>query len=199
MELFVFILASVGILIIPGPNVLVIISTSLSQGKVRGLQVVAGTSAAMIIQLAVVALGTSYFISGLATGFVWLKWLGVAYLLYLGIRHLLAAYRQHPKAVVLTASSSFMRGFWISLTNPKTLLFFSAFLPQFTQASSAYLPQIALLSCLFWCLAVVLDSLYALLASYLSSWVQARGMVKYQNGVSGVMYCGAGSLLAFGK
>ncbi len=199
MELFVFILVSIGVIVIPGPNVLVIISTSISHGTLRGLQTVAGTSAAMALQLLIAALGTTYFISVLAKGFVWLKWAGAAYLIYLGIKHLSAAFCKEQQAQVISASGSFQRGFWVSLTNPKTILFFSAFLPQFTIADSPFLPQITLLSVVFLCLAVLLDSAYAMLSSKLVALVQSRGLAKYQNGLSGVIYCGAGSLLAGAK
>ncbi len=199
MELLFFILVSIGVIVIPGPNVLVIISTSISHGKVRGLQTVAGTSAAMALQLIVAALGTTYFISVLAQGFLWLKWAGAAYLIYLGVKHLLIAFGKEQNLPAITASGSFQRGFWVSLTNPKTILFFSAFLPQFAIASSPYFLQIMLFSVIFWSLAVVLDSTYALLSSKLAALIHARGLSKYQNGLSGIVYFGAGSLLAGAK
>ncbi len=199
MDLLFFSLVSIGVIIIPGPNVLAIISICISHGKVRGLQAVAGTSAAMALQLLVAALGTTYFISVLAQGFVWLKWAGAAYLIYLGVKHLVAAFRKEQKPPIITGSGSFQRGFWVSLTNPKTILFFSAFLPQFTIESSSFLEQIALLSVLFWCLAVLLDSAYAMLSSKLAALVQAQGLAKCQNGLSGIIYFSAGSLLAGAK
>tara|TARA_R110001592_G_scaffold74521_1_gene226468 strand:+ start:3248 stop:3847 length:600 start_codon:yes stop_codon:yes gene_type:complete len=197
MEIWAFILVSMGIIIIPGPNVLVVISTSLAYGRARGLQTVAGTSAAMLVQLFIAALGTAWFVSALASGFLWLKWLGVSYLFYLGIRHLLAI-GQHQREQQ-SVFSSFQRGFLVSLTNPKTILFFSAFLPQFTSPAEAYLPQIALLSFIFWGLAVILDSVYALLAHRLSSLMRSHDLAKVQHGLSAVLYIGAGSALAATK
>lgn len=126
MEILLFILVSVGIIIVPGPNVLVIVSTCISHGRSRGLQTVAGTSAAMLVQLLISAFGTSWFISQLAFGFLWLKWIGVAYLCYLGVNHLINAVKK-TDAQEVTGLGSFQRGFWVSLTNPKTILFFSAF------------------------------------------------------------------------
>lgn len=196
MELLLFIFISVGIIVIPGPNVLVIISTSISHGRVRGLQTVAGTSAAMAIQLVVAALGTSYFLSVLTQGFLWLKWAGVIYLGYLGIKHLAEAFRASKTSLTISPVGSFQRGFWVSLTNPKTILFFSAFLPQFVTQSSSYMPQIILLSALFWVLAVMLDSTYAFLASKLASLIHTENLHQYQNGIIGFIYCGACSWLA---
>ncbi len=197
MQLWAFILVSMGIIIIPGPNVLVVVSTSLAYGRARGLQTVAGTSAAMLVQLCIAALGTAWFISALASGFLWLKWLGVSYLFYLGIKHFLAIGQQQAERQSVFAS--FQRGFLVSLTNPKTIIFFSAFLPQFTSSAEAYLPQIALLSAIFWALAVILDSGYALLAHRMSSLLRSRNLARYQHGLSALLYIGAGSALAATK
>jgi len=197
MEIAAFILVSIGIIIVPGPNVLVVVSTSIAHGKVRGLQTVAGTSTAMLIQLGIAALGTSWFVSALANGFVWLKWLGVIYLLYLGVSHLFAV--RGAAKTQISAVGTFRRGFWVSLTNPKTILFFSAFLPQFTTPAISYPLQIAALSSIFWLLAVVLDSGYALLAHKLSAILKAKNLTKYQHGVSGALYLSAGTMLAATK
>jgi threonine/homoserine/homoserine lactone efflux protein len=195
MELLAFILVSVAVIAVPGPNVLVVVSTSLGHGRTRGLQTVAGTSAAMIIQLILAAVGTTWFVSALSQGFLWLKWAGVIYLLFLGASHLFSAISNDPPRAV-SASGSFQRGFWVSLTNPKTILFFSAFLPQFTSASLPYLEQIAVLSSVFWVLAVLLDSGYALLAGKFSMLLHNRNLSRIQNGASSLLYLGAGTTLA---
>ena len=197
MELLTFIIVSFGVIVIPGPNVLVIISTSLSHGTTRGLQAVAGTSLAMLIQLSIAALGTSLFVSNLAKGFMWLKWLGVTYLIYLGVKHLIALKSSNQPPI--SATGSFNRGFWVSLTNPKTILFFGAFLPQFTIGSHSYLSQIILLSVTFWLMALVLDSLYAILSAKLVKLLKAKNITKYQNGFCGALYLGAGVLLSTTK
>ena len=199
MEYLAFVLVSIGLIIIPWPNILIVVSTSITGGKRRGLLTVAGTSTAMAIQLTVAALATAWFVAVLTEGFLWLKWGGVAYLVYLGTEHLLKATKDSHINNQVTALSSFQRGFWVSLTNPKTILFFSAFLPQFTVASAAYLPQVALLSVTFWLLAIILDSGYALLSSKLAHILKRKGLEKYQNGASGVLYLGAGAVLAASK
>ena len=85
-NLFVtFCVFAILIIVIPGPNVLVIVSTSIAAGKTRGLQTVLGTSTAMAIQLFVTALGTGWLISFISDGLIWIKWIGVGYLLFLGI------------------------------------------------------------------------------------------------------------------
>lgn len=197
MDILAFILVSIGIIIIPGPNVLIVVSTSITYGKVRGLQTVAGTSTAMLIQLGIAALGTSWLVSTLTNGFIWLKWLGVFYLLYLGVNHLLAI--RNTGNTSMSALGTFQRGFWVSLTNPKTIFFFSAFLPQFISPAHSYQLQIVELSLLFWILALVLDSGYALVAHRLSTILHLNRFGQYQHGVSGALYIGASAVLATTK
>jgi len=195
LDLTLFLLLSFGLIIIPGPNVIVIVTTSIVHGKVRGLQTVAGTSAAMIVQLLVAALGTAWFVTAVSEGLKWLKWLGVAYLLYLGYRQIRASMGgitlSSPSAV-----SSFQRGFWVSLTNPKTILFFGAFLPQFVSPQQSYLAQVAVLSGIFWAMAVALDSLYALFSSKVASKLRAAPDNRFMGIFSGSLFIGAGAALA---
>jgi threonine/homoserine/homoserine lactone efflux protein len=193
MELLAFILVSIGVLVVPGPTVLVIVSTSISYGKKRGLQTVLGSSLAMIIQLFIAAIGTAWFVESMAYGFLWLKWLGVCYLVFLGLQLILSKNNQGINKT--TAIGSFNRGFWVSLTNPKTILFFSAFLPQFASGASLYGAQIFTLSIIFWLLAVVLDSGYVLLSSNLSKILSSKSLLQYQQKVSGTIYLGAGAVL----
>ncbi len=190
-----FVLISIPFIISPGPNVVVIISTSLAAGSTRGLQTVAGIWLAMMIQLFIAAVGTTWLLSVLAEGLMWIKWAGVAYLVYLGVVSLYRFATSHGVTVV-TATGSFRRGFYVSLTNPKTILFFSAFLPQFVTDSSLYAQQMTLLSVTFLVLALVLDSGYALLAGHLR-WLLARKNIdRLQNGFSGALYILASALLA---
>ena len=194
-HLITFVLVSALFIISPGPNVFVIVSTSLQAGKIRGLQTVLGTSVAQAIQLLVAAIGTTWFLSLLAQGLFWLKWIGVAYLFYLGISSLISFVKKEA-GNLSTGLGSFQRGFWISLTNPKTILFFSAFLPQFVTESANYVEQIGLLSVLFWLVAVVLDSTWALLAGQTKKLIADRDISRIENGVSGALYITASGVLA---
>jgi len=191
-----FLIISVGLIIIPGPNVLIIVSTSLNYGKIRGLQTVLGTSLAMIVQLIISGFGTTWFIEFITEGFTILKWLGVTYLLYLGLLYLKNALYKNGSKKEITASATFTRGFLVSLTNPKTILFFSAFLPQFVSSSGGYLQQITFLSFTFLLIAVVLDSTYALLSVKLKSLLEKRNLFRLQNGFSGLLFIGASAWLA---
>ncbi len=190
-----FLLVSAVFIAIPGPNILVIVSTSLVSGKLRGLQTVLGTSVAMIIQLTIAALGATLLLSTLSQGLLWLKWCGVGYLVFLGVNSLYAFYT-YKKSKQPTVTDSMQRGFWVALTNPKTILFFSAFLPQFVNPDSAYLPQIAILSALFMALAVTIDSCYAIMSAKLKWLLASRDIDRVSNGISGAFYLVAGGLLA---
>jgi len=194
-----FLLLSFMLIIIPGPNVLVIVSTSVMHGKRRGLQTVAGTTLAMAIQLIIAGLSTTWLIRVLADGFYILKWLGVAYLLYLGIKHLMAALQAQNKTFCLTASASFSRGFFVSLSNPKTIVFFSAFLPQFVVSTESYVLQITILSLTFLLLATVLDSCYAILSSRCKTLLEKYNIYKLQNGIAGLFYLGVSAWMAVSR
>lgn len=195
MDLLTFIAVSATLIVIPGPNVLLIVSTSLMHGRARGLQTVAGTSTAMVVQLLLAAVGTGWLVAAISEGLIWLKWAGVIYLLYLGISAIHRAANNTGDNVDL-APSTFGRGFWVSLTNPKTIIFFSAFLPQFVNAGEPYLQQIALLSTIFWLLAVTLDSCYALMAGHLRSYFNRLHSMQIQNFLSGILYISASTALA---
>ncbi len=195
MELTAFVVAALFVILIPGPNVLVIVSTSLVHGRWRGLQTVAGTSTAMILQLLIAGVATQSLLQLAGVALEWLKWCGVAYLCYLGIRHLTDA--AGPETTnALSAAGSFSRGFWVSLTNPKTILFFSAFLPQFVSDATNYGYAIALLSLIFWLLAVVLDSGYALFAAAIQQRIKRPAVAQGARRIAGGFFIGASALLA---
>lgn len=168
VELYVaFVLASVLLIVIPGPNVALIVANSLTHGVRAGLMTVAGTSAAMVIQLSLTVAGLSGMLALFSHWFEWLRWLGVAYIVYLGIKAWTAKAddgRSNVRADAQAARVMFGRGFLVSLTNPKTLLFYGAFLPQFVTAGDAATAQLSLLAVTFLTIAVVLDSGWAILA-----------------------------------
>lgn len=191
-----FILVSTGLIIMPGPNVLLIISTSIAHGKTTGLQTVAGTSAAMCIQLAVAAFATALYVEAIAEGFNYLKWFGVGYLCYLGISHFYQACRDAEENPTPSAAGTFGRGFWVSLTNPKTILFFSAFLPQFVSPAVPFFSQILLLSFTFLVLAALFDSGYAILSGKLKVLLANKRVVRFQHAISGTLFICASLWLA---
>ena len=168
LTLLTFMGISLGIISMPGPNVLVVVSTSISEGKTRASQTIAGIGVAMALQLFVAALSTAWLIAALTSGFELLKWAGVCYLVYLAFRQFIEASQKKTEVGKTTAIGSFTKGFVASLTNAKTILFFGAFLPQFVSPGSSYALQIFVLSATFWLLALLVNTSYMLLAHILN-------------------------------
>jgi homoserine/homoserine lactone efflux protein len=140
-----FVAASLALALMPGPNVAVIVSNSVAYGSRYGLLTVAGTTSAMVPQLLVVTLGLAGVLTFMSHWFEVLRWIGVAYLIYLGVEALrappanLGATKAEPKSI----RAIYFKGALVSLTNPKTLLFFGAFLPQFVDAKGDAFAQLA--------------------------------------------------------
>lgn len=148
-----FIAVSLMVIVVPGPNVVLIVSTALLKGKLTGLQTMLGTLLAMAIQLMIAAKGTVWLSNVLAEFFIYVKWMGALYLIYLGINQLRLAMQTSQSEPEISWKGTFFRGFLVGLTNPKTILFFGAFLPQFTTASLSIEYQITILSITFLLLA----------------------------------------------
>ncbi|CAN5915865.1 LysE family translocator [soil metagenome] len=194
-----FVLACVILIVIPGPNVALIVANSVAHGARYGLITVAGTSSAVIVHLALTVLGASAVLAFLAASFDWLRWMGVAYLLWLG----LAAWRA-PAADLArigpqarSARLIFGRGFVVGLTNPKTLLFYGAFFPQFITPGPLASDQLLLLAATFLVVATLLDGVWALLASRLRTLLVAK--VRLRNRITGGLLMGAGLGLALAR
>jgi threonine/homoserine/homoserine lactone efflux protein len=194
-----FVLASVVLIVIPGPNAALIVANSVAHGGRFGLLTVAGTSSAVVVHLTLTVLGASVVLNFLAASFDWLRWLGVAYLVWLGI----AAWRA-PAADLTrigpqarSARLIFARGFLVGLTNPKTLLFYGAFLPQFIMPGPTASDQLLLLAVTFLGVAIALDSGWALLADRLRALLVAR--VRLRNRLTGGLLLGAGVGLALAR
>jgi homoserine/homoserine lactone efflux protein len=161
-----FVFAVTVLMLLPGPNVALIVASSLSHGRQYGLLTVAGTSLAMVPQLLLTIFGMSSFLMLVAEWVSWLRWLGVAYLVYLGVK----AWRTKPADLARVQAQPksrlriFARGFLVSLSNPKTLLFYGAFFPQFVRVERDATSQLTLLALTFLALALVIDSAWALFA-----------------------------------
>jgi threonine/homoserine/homoserine lactone efflux protein len=168
--LIAFLIASVVLAITPGPAVFYIVTRSLSQGRRAGLASVGGVALGNLGNSigASVGLAALFAVSSLASWVV--KYAGAAYLIYLGIK----ALRRPPEPVTTTTRSSarpaaiFRDGFIVALLNPKTTLFFSAFLPQFIDPSVPTMPQTLFFGAAFVLIASITDTTYALTASVIA-------------------------------
>ena len=190
--LSLFLLAALGLLLIPGPSVLYVITRSVEQGRRAGLASVLGIELASLVHTAAAALGLSAVLLTSALAFSVVKYLGAAYLIYLGLRTLLMREKnsQIPVQVPRSFSQLFTQGFLVNLLNPKTALFFYAFLPQFVDpARGGVGEQILLFGALFVLLASCTDSLYALLSSMVGNILSRNGHIwRVQRYVTGSVY-----------
>jgi threonine/homoserine/homoserine lactone efflux protein len=193
-----FVAATTILMLIPGPNVAVIAANSVARGRRFGLITVAGTCAAMIPQLAVAVLGMSAALGWAGRWFGVLRWIGVLYLIWLGIRAWRApAEDAASPAQAASARAAFLNGFLVSLTNPKTLLFYAAFFPQFVSPDHPA-GQLWLLAVTFLVLAAVIDSGWALLAARLCFALAGRGRLRARLTGGALVLAGAGLAAARG-
>jgi threonine/homoserine/homoserine lactone efflux protein len=169
--LALFAVAAVTLLVIPGPAVLYIVTRSVDQGRAAGLASVCGVHVGTLIHVAAAALGLSALLVSSATAYHAVRWLGAAYLIWLGVRRLLAHDEDAPAAPGPGTRRhglrrSFAQGVVVNVLNPKTALFFLAFLPQFVDVSRGSVPfQVVVFGVAFVLLGLVSDGAYALLAS----------------------------------
>jgi threonine/homoserine/homoserine lactone efflux protein len=187
-----FLLAGLGLLLIPGPSVLYVVTRSAAQGRRAGLASVLGIESAIFVHTLAAALGLSAILLTSALAFNVVKYLGAAYLIFLGLRTLFSK-KKHQDALVeppRSLSQLFGQGFLVNLLNPKTALFFYAFLPQFVDPSrGAVVGQILLLGVLFALMATCTDSLYALLGSTVGRWLNKGRLVqRWQRYTTGCIY-----------
>jgi threonine/homoserine/homoserine lactone efflux protein len=182
-------------MLIPGPNVALITTNSVTHGPRLGLVTVAGTCAAMIPQLAVTAFGMTEALGLAGRWFAILRWAGVAYLIWLGVRTWRAAPEDAADAGKKSARAVFLNGFLISLTNPKTLLFYAAFFPQFVTAGRPA-GQIWLLAATFLALAAVIDIGWALLAGRLRPLLSRHRRTRSRLTGAALIAAGAGMAVA---
>ncbi len=165
-----FVLAAAALIVTPGPAVLFIVARSAHQGRRAGLVSALGVMAGGAVHVAGAVLGFSALLASSALAFSTVKWFGAAYLVFLGLKTAFgrdAPSRERPPPAPL--QGLFAQGFLVNLLNPKTALFFLAFLPQFVDPARGRVPlQMLFLGCTFLVLAAISDSSYALLAGTLS-------------------------------
>ena len=197
--LLTFATAVVGLMLIPGPNVALITANSVAYGPKYGFLTLSGTSSAMVVQLCLTALGMTELLGTMGVWFGWLRWFGVFYLIYLGVAQWRAPVTDltRTKAEPKSARAIYTRGLLVSLTNPKTLFFYSAFFPQFVVMNQSVGMQLAVLSVMFVIIALVVDSGWVLLAHRARGLLATRGGLR--NRVTGGFLIGAGAVLALAR
>ncbi|GGL08070.1 LysE family translocator [Planomonospora parontospora] len=198
--LALFTAATLALLLVPGPAVAYIVTRSVAQGRSAGLVSVLGIHAGSVVHVAAAALGVSAVLAASATAFTIVKYLGAAYLVWLGLRKLLTRADAGETAGTQLASRRrmFWEGFVVNVLNPKTAIFFLAFLPQFTDpAAGPIAPQIVLLGVIWIALGIASDGAFALLASALAGRLRRSARARRRLDVtSGLVYLGLGAATA---
>lgn len=195
--LVTFTLACFALALVPGPNITVIIATALQRGHSAGLAVVAGTQIGIFSQVIVVALGFDAVIGFMGWAFDWLKLLGALYLIYLGFTMLrsggnLAKGKSFDRQSLPRLA---LRGFLVNWSNPKTLLFIGAFIPQFVNIGQPAFSQIMVLGLIFVGVTTLVDGSYGLLAGSAGKAMSAV-RVRAMSRVSGAILMLGGAWLA---
>lgn len=191
-----FLLATVALVIVPGPAVLYVVTRSVDQGRSAGLASAAGIATGGLFHVAAAALGLSALLASSAMAFSLVKYLGAAYLIYLGIRTLLTSpdIALSPERPARTLRNLMSQGIVVQVLNPKVALFFLAFFPQFINpAKGNVLGQTLMLGITFTLIGLASDSTYALVAGTAGDWLkQQPAFSAVQRYVAGMVFIGLG-------
>jgi threonine/homoserine/homoserine lactone efflux protein len=197
----VFALAALGLLVIPGPSVTYIVTRSIHQGRVAGLVSVLGIHTGSVVHVVAATLGLSAVLVSSSAAFHVVKLAGATYLIALGVRTLLRREDAHDgdTRVPHRLSRVYAQGVIVNVLNPKTALFFLAFLPQFVDAERGSVAiQMMVLGMVFIGLGLLSDSTYALLAARLGGWLRSRPrFARRRRQFTGSMYIALGVTAAF--
>lgn len=200
LELYAaYTLACIVIILVPGPTVTLIIASSMRHGTRAGLLNVAGTQVGIALMIGIVGVGLTSMIEAMGHWFEWVRLLGAAYLIWIGWQMIRSSGRLADGAPpVAPRGGFFLQGFLVAVSNPKTLIFFGAFIPQFIDHSLPYAPQIAIMGFTALLFAALSDSAYAIVAGRAGRALSAR-RVKLLSRISGGFLIGGGLWLAFSR
>ena len=193
-----FVAASAILLAIPGPTILLVLSYALGHGRRPAAAIVAGVALGDLTAMTASMLGLGAVLATSAMLFTVLRWIGGAYLVYLGVKLWRApvAAAADVGAPPAPLSRMFAHAYAVTALNPKSIVFFVAFVPQFLSSSSPFLPQVALLEATFVTLAIVNAAAYALLAAAARRRLREPRVRRIVNRTGGSLLVGAGALAA---
>lgn len=189
--------ATIVLILIPGPNVALIVANALRHGMKIGIITSFGTTVGIALQLLVVVLGMAALIELVADALTWIKWIGVLYLLYTGLRTWNEPAPELADIKAQSQSRAFWHGVMLAVINPKTLLFNAAFLPQFVGNTSDASGQLLLLAGVYMTVIVIGDALWAIFAAAARRWLRRIGHL--HNRISGAFLFSAGIGLALSR
>jgi threonine/homoserine/homoserine lactone efflux protein len=201
-HLLAFAAMSFLLILIPGPSVLFVIGRALAHGRRAALTTVVGNTLGAYLLVVAVALGIASIVERSVVVFTVLKWAGAAYLIYLGVK----AWRERDSLQASVADAraangglrTFWEGFTVGVSNPKTIVFFLAVLPQFVDRSQGHVAvQMLVLGLVFNAIAVVSDSIWGLAAATARDWfVRSPRRLSLVGGVGGLTLVGLGVTVA---
>ncbi len=199
LEIWLAFVASVVVFfVIPGPTMILVVSESINHGKKSVLPLVSGVLLGDFVAMSLSLLGLGAILAASATLFLVLKWLGVCYLIYLGIK----TWRQNPDILTKNKNNAgnskkmFGSAFIVTALNPKDIIFFVAFLPQFVNPASELLPQLLLLMATFLIIDMLNIILYTVFARTMRSKINNVHTQRKINRVGGSALIGAGLVTA---
>jgi len=193
-----FLLAAILIAVTPGPGAVLSMSTSMRHGYWSALVAIFGLQAAILAHLAIVAVGFGALLAASETAFSVVKFIGAAYLIWLGIQK----WRSPPLPVdaehlPVRRRGLFLQGLLVNLTNPKAIIFIGALVPQFIDPGQSQLEQYLLIAATLCVTDIIVMSAYALAAGRLGRWLHDPKAIRLQNRAFGGLFISAGTLLAF--
>ncbi len=195
-----FILTALALLAIPGPAVLYVVSRSIDQGRRAGLASVLGITTGTVVHVTLATVGLSSLILASRVAFDTVRYVGAAYLIYLGIRRLLSRRRESPDVArpPRTVRDLYTQGLVVNLLNPKTIVFIFAFIPQFVDVGAGHVwLQVLLLGLTFAGFGLMSDSLYAIAAGSIADKLRGSlGMARFERWFGGSVLIGLGLVAA---
>ena len=192
-SLFAFALASLLLAAAPGLGVTFLVTRALSEGRTAGLAATLGVAFGNFGNALGASLGLATILALNPALFSGVKWIGAGYLVALGIGQILHKdQKKTTRSQNVSHSHHFRDGFWVALLNPKTMLFFAAFLPQFLQTQSASLQQILPLGGLFVAIALISDSIYVILAGRIATQFRHAMPARAGTYLTAMVYIGLG-------
>jgi threonine/homoserine/homoserine lactone efflux protein len=189
-----FAAASAVLLIIPGPTILLVVSYALGQGWRTALPIAVGVALGDFTAMTLSMLGIGALLAASATVFTLLKWIGAAYLIYLGIKLFRAGgtLNAEPRSDAVSAAKMLGHAWLVTALNPKSITFFVAFLPQFLDSNADFLTQMVIFEATFLALAFANAFGYALIAARARNLVRNRKAIGIFNKAGGSLLIGAG-------
>jgi len=197
--LLAFVLASFFLLVVPGPTIIMVVSQALAHGKRVALASVLGVGLGDLFAATLSIVGVGTLLATSATAFTVLKWVGAAYLIWIGIkmwRAPVSSFKLVDKKDGSASSTVFRDAFLVTLFNPKGIVFFVAFVPLFIQPSAEFTPQAVVFISVFVILGVFNAAAYALLAAHAREWIKKPSILRIMTrlGASFLISAGLASL-----